>query len=79
MSEERHTPLPVFLKFLSDCDYNARAVLGSLELSNKRSFSDRRPYPVDRWADSCSPIPPIVGPKPSVGLEEVKTDPLKKV
>ena len=42
------------------------------------SFSDRRPYPVDRWADSRSPVPPSVGPKPSVGLEEVKTDPLNR-
>ena len=77
LCQKRNTPLPVFLKFLSDCDYNARAVLGSRELPTtyKRSFSDRRPYPVD----SCSPVPPSVGPKPSVGLEEVKTDPLKKV
>ena len=55
LCQKRDTALPVFLKFLSDCDNNARAVLGSRELPTtyKRSFSDRRPYTVDRWADSC--------------------------
>ena len=47
MSEERHTT-PCILEILSDFDYNARVVLGSRELPTtyKRSFSDRRPYPV---------------------------------